>query len=237
MGPIVISKSKLPIIAEIVAAIITDGHIQARKVKNGLKYGYVGFFSDDKNQLIRFQKNVKKLIKIKPKIRKWGQRKNGRSTGCIISSSEFSKVLVDYGAPFGSKVSREFYFPKWIKNANSKIITSFLRTSFDCDGGINYDKNGKRWEIKYFMYKEKNLAKNCISYLENIRKLLLKFGIKSYKLHIYYRYVRPKDGKSIEGWRILIRDKVSIVNYSRFIGFNIQKKKERLREAVKWAFN
>ena len=30
MGPIVISKSKLPIIVEIVAAIITDGHIQAR---------------------------------------------------------------------------------------------------------------------------------------------------------------------------------------------------------------
>src|SRR3989344_5855788 len=113
MGPNVI-------LAEVVAAVITDGHIQIRDSGKKLKYGYVGFFSEDKKQLLWFQRKAKKLSDIKPQIRKWGQRKNGRSLGCIIYSPHFAKLLIGHGVPYGNKVSRQFSFPRWIKKADNK---------------------------------------------------------------------------------------------------------------------
>jgi hypothetical protein len=235
MGQNVIPKNKLHVMAEVVASIITDGHIQVRKFGTRTKFGYVGFFSEDIWQLKRFERNAKSLMRVNPKIMRWGRRFNGRSTGCIINSVEFTKLLLRYGAPYGSKVNRIFYLPKWIKRGNTPVVSGFLRNSFDCDGCINYDKSCNRWEIKYVMYKERTITKNCLSYLENMRKLLSKYGIRTYRIHLCDKYVRPRDGKRILGWRIMIREKASILNYSKFIGFNIKEKREKLRKAVKWA--
>ncbi|TAL46805.1 hypothetical protein EPN87_04390 [archaeon] len=235
MDPDVIPKSKLPIVAELVAAITTDGHIQVRTFNGKVKYGYIGFFSKDMEQLVWFRDSVKKLVDVEPKIRKWGQRKNGSSTGCIVCCSVLTKALLNYGAPYGSKVDKKFDFPTWIKNSDDRIVKRFLRVLFDCDGGINYDRQNKRWEIKFSMHKEKSVCEDCIEYLETIRQLLNRFGITSYRIHRYNKYIRPRDGRTIEGWRILIRDKRSIVNYSKSISFNIKDKKVKLTKAVKWA--
>ena len=112
-----------------------------------------------------------------------------------------------------------------------KIQQTFLKTIFDCEGTITYSKQKHKWEIKYSMYKTLDLLNNSIQFLNNLGKMLGNFDIKT-KIHKKEQYVRKKDNKKIIGLNLKFDDYNSINGYAKYIGFDINYKKERLSIAT-----
>lgn len=215
-------------LAEIVADLMTDGHIAARKYYNAKKYSYIGFFSDDETELIRFNQRINKIFNLNGQIKKWGIRKLGSSTGCIVVNARLARLLELCGVPSWDKTKKRYKIPGWIINGEKRMKQAFIKRSFTCEGSIDRERNG-RWEIRYTMYKLQKLSPNTISYLNSIRKILKEFDIKTYNPGINQRYVRKKDGETILGFVLRIRDKKSLINYAKYIGFYTKNKREKLK--------
>ncbi len=218
-------------LAKIVASLITDGSIDVRSRYNSYYYGYIQFFSKNREELIEFGELIFDLFKIKGKIKDWGVRERGIRYSYIILNSFLSRLLTLCEVPGGGKVRIKFNVPTWILKSNKNIQTSFLRTSFDGEGSIRYSTNRKRWEIAYCMYKLADLKENCIDYMNQVRGLLKKFGIHS----IFYKkeeYLDKRYNKLVYGYNIRIDNNKSILNFAKNIGFENKDKKRRLSQAV-----
>lgn len=212
-------------LAEIAADLMTDGHIETRIVQKHLHYDYTSFFSKNNLELERFNKNVYDLFNVKGEIKKWGIRKNGSSTGCIIYNAALSRVLRLCGVPTGSKVNSPYLIPTWIMTSGKDIKSAFLRRSFTCEGCIT--RSNCRWEIKYSMSKSVDYYKNGVSYLNMLRDILKKdFGIETSNIHIIERSER-KDGAETVCLRFRIMPQ-SFYDFARKINFDLEYKKERL---------
>jgi len=231
---VILEKSN---VAGIVADLISDGHLQIRKIDDKLKYNYIGFFSEDRKQLEYFNKRIYRIFGIRGTIREWGFRKNGRSKACIVSNSNVVKILSKIGVPHGDKVSSQFKIPIWIKSGDREIQSSFIRRMMNCEGSIGYDKNSKRWEIRITMHKLADLENNGRKFLDDIRDILKNFEIETTRVFVNRKYTRPKDNKVVLSLTFKILRKNSILNYSKFIGFDSEYKKERLQKAIQWAIN
>lgn len=219
-------------LAEVVADLITDGHLQARMLNGRQKYDYIGFFSKEESELRRFGKLVYKNFGVKGKIREWGSAKR---KGYIISNANLVRYLIKVGVPAGSKVTTNFSVPNWILEANSKVVRVFLKRCFTCEGSILHDKNRSRWVIHFTTHKELSLIESGKKYLDQLRMLLRSFRIESSNITTSDRYIRSKDKKAMVGLRFKIYKKPSIVNYAKYIGFDLSYKNARLKEATKWA--
>jgi len=212
-------------LAEVVADLLTDGHIETRSIQNHLHYDYTSFFSKNDFELERFNKSIYDLFNVTGEIKKWGIRKNGSSTGCIIQNAALSRVLKLCGVPTGSKVNQQYVVPAWIVTSGREIKSAFLRRSFTCEGCITYSKG--RWEIKYSMSKSMEHYENGVSYLNTLRDILRKdFDINTSGINIIEKNER-KDGKQTVCLRFRIMPK-SFVDFAREVNFDLEYKKERL---------
>jgi hypothetical protein len=83
------------------------------------------------------------------------------------------------------------------------------------------------------MYKSNDLLDNCVNFFNDMRKMLSSFEINS-NLQKKEEYFRNKDGLKIIGLNIRIDGRKNIMNYAKYIGFNIPYKQERLNQALKF---
>ena len=212
-------------LAEVVADLLTDGHIETRLIQNHIHYDYTSFFSKNNLELERFNKNIYYLFGVKGKIRRWGVRKKGFSTGCIIQNAALSRVLKLCGVPTGSKVNQPYFVPAWIVASGREIKSAFMRRSFTCEGCITRSKG--RWEIKYSMSKSVNHYENGVIYLNMLKDILKKdFGIKTSNIHIVERH-EGKYGNKTVCLRFRIMPE-SFYDFATKINFDLEYKKERL---------
>jgi intein/homing endonuclease len=221
-------------LAEIVTDLITDGHLEVRRLGTRSKYDYIAFFSKEQSELKRFGDLIYKNFGIKGKIREWGSDKR---ISYILSNAGVVRYLLKAGVTAGSKVSTDFVVPPWVLEEDRRIIRVFIRRCFTCDGSILYDKDRKRWIIHFTTHKELSLIESGEKYLEQLRKLLRSFRIKSSNITTSDRYIRSRDREKIVGLRFKIYDMHSIINYARYIGFDLNYKNARLKKAVLWAEN
>lgn len=219
-------------LAKIFGCLITDGFMDIRPRYKSIYYGYIGFFSKDVRELIKFGELFKDVFSIEGKIREWGRDRYGYSKGYIIINSVITRILYKVGVPGGEKVNQIYRLPKWLLNSNFNIKNAFLRQIFDCEGSIGYCKNTKRWEIKYSMYKAQDLSNNLISFLNDIMEMLSIFQISSI-IGKKEKYTRKRDRKKVVGYYIKIYKKNDVYNFYKNIGFGIEYKQLRLRQAVK----
>lgn len=217
-----------PKLAEIVASLITDGHIQ--KKKDG-KYTYVGYFSDDENDLNLFNNLLYEVFKERGRVRKWGIRVNGRSTACILCNSAMVRILSLCGAPLNDKIITKFSIPSWIKEGSTEIRTAFLRRSFTCEGSIFIYNYSRKWCVKYTMHKCEELIDDLIKYFVDLKAMLLSFGITC-SINKGKSYVRKKDERKIIEMQLRIRGRESINAFYDKIGFDNDKKLNKLKFAV-----
>jgi len=216
-----------PTLARIVANLITDGHLQLRISTNGTKdYSYLGVFSNDVDELMVFSNNVNSVFGVNGRIRTWGVRKFGFSLACIIINSPLCRVLNICGVPGGNKASQLFDIPKWIKNSDEEVIKAFIRTCFDCDGTIKYDKNMDRWKISFEMVKTETALQGGYLFLSSFKMLLDTFKIKTTNI-VKAKNIENirKDGKITRRLWFDISNK-SIVNFCKIIG---SYKKEKIK--------
>ena len=222
-------------LAGIIGGLITDGHIQTRAMGRHTKYEYIGFFSDNYPELAAFNEKIKSLFGVEGKITSWGERYNGRSSGVIISNAALARVLTLCGCPAGEKVSQKFEVPGWIRKGNKEIQSSFLRSSFSCDGTIFFENDSKRWRIKIVMYKQEKLSSDLRRYLETLRQMLRDtFQISTSELSYAAKYVRKKDGAKMMGLSFYVQ-RESIPDFAKEIGFDITYKNVKLQKAIYWA--
>ncbi len=223
-----------PTLAGIIGCLITDGHIQTRRIEKHTKYEYIGFFSDNYSELEVFNKKISSVFGTGGKIRKWGVRYNGRSTGVIISNAAMARVLTLCGSPPGEKVSKKFEVPAWILQGDKETQAAFLRSSFSCDGTIFFENRAKRWRIKIVMYKQKKLSSDLGNYLESLRRMLHEtFQISTTNLSYADSYIRKKDNEKMLGLTFYIKTN-SMPAFAKEIGFDIIYKNLKLQKANDW---
>ncbi|MBI2667572.1 hypothetical protein HYX17_02260 [Candidatus Woesearchaeota archaeon] len=220
-------------LAEITADLLTDGAMDIRPRLKSMKYNYIAFFSKHNDELIRFNKNLYKLFKVKGRLtKKWGVNHYGKSQGCIVVNSTITRIMNLCGVPFGRKTNISYDIPKWISKGNLDIQRAFLRRSFTCEGSISYDKNSKRWEIRYPMYKLANLSDSNKKYLNSLKGMLSNFNINASNNWIKESYIRKIDRKLVEGYYFRISEKESMGRFCKNINFDLEYKQKRLNKAI-----
>jgi len=96
---------------------------------------------------------------------------------------------------------------------------------FSCEGCV--DIQNKYIELK--MYKSLNLIENGINFFKEIKENLNRyFGIKSTNPFLEGRANLRKDGVRTKGIRLKIKNKESLRNFRKYIGFENKEKAKRL---------
>jgi len=204
-------------LAKILSFLTFDGHLRWD--------GNVFMFTAGNKQLLKEPKIlIKNEFGITGKFRKIPTNNYGTSFEYRITNKPISRILEFIGVPKGNKVLIPFSMPKWIEK-NLEFSRAYLQVAFDCEGSI-WKEGSERRKIRFRIHKSSKLLKNGINFLESLRKMLLKFGIRTSKIWIGEGNVR-KDGEKTKYlcFNILSKD-ISIFN--KEIGFGLEHKKKLL---------
>lgn len=203
-------------LAKIVSFLTFDGHL-----RKDLKM--FEFTSGNRFLLYEPKKLIENEFGIRGVFRKITKHNYGTSYSYRISNRPFSRILYLFGTPVGNKVLVPFSVPPWISN-NKDFSKVYLQTAFDCEGSAW--KEGRSIKIRFRIHKAKNLIKNGIRFLEEIKSMLSNFDIKTSKIWMGHGNYR-KDGIETKYlcFNIINED---IPVFKKEIGFGLKNKNEIL---------
>lgn len=227
-------KPKLtPELAEIVAIITGDGHLQIKQWRH-----LVSFYSKDLNEINRINNLFKNVFEIEGHIYKdnsYSEKTRGSTLRykLFFISKPVTLFLNDIGVPKGNKTNASFQVPEWILNASDHIKSAYLTGIFDCEGYVccsNLKTCKTRWQISISMCKNKELLSSGLFFMNQLRDLLFSFGIKCSPVRAEKENIR-KDGSQSMSMRFDI-EKSSFRNFYKYVGFHIREKQIRLLSAL-----
>lgn len=231
-----LAKKILPLypsikLAEIIAALLTDGHIDWYTSDNHPRCRKILLYSDNKNECEWFLNIFKELFRIKGDVKKYTSKTSysqEESYKAEIFNATLARILILAGVPAGDKTKMEYKMPNWIMVSDKKIKTAFLRTLFNFDGSVPNDKKDRpcSWQMTYSMNKERNLLENGVKFLKQIEKLLGEFNIKCGGIGQY------KDEGNKYNLHFSFSNQISIVSFYQKISFINLAKQKRLENAV-----
>ncbi len=134
------------------------------------------------------------------------------------------RLLSFVGVPLGRKVIQEFKVPRWIKLGSREIKSAFIKTLFDDEGSFVLGKYQKFISIS--MYKHKDIIDSHISFLDEIRQMLLELDIKPSKISF------KKDWKDTKEFGFRIYSRHSLSKFSEHIGFTHKLKDYKLTNYI-----
>lgn len=111
------------------------------------------------------------------------------------------------GIPNGDKVIQSFMVPAWIISSK-EFSREYLKIAYLCEGCNKEEKERKNPRMQINTAKSECLLGSGIKFMEELRKMLLKFEIESTECYVYGKRVRKKDNlltKDIK-FRILTKD-------------------------------
>jgi hypothetical protein len=216
--------------AEIVAAIMTDGHIDFQLRQNRPKTCKVILYSNEKKECQWFLDLLDQLFQVKGKIIEYhassGFSKNKSFKG-IVNCSPLARLLYKIGVPRGDKTKSSYTIPDWIMNASREIKKAFLRVMFNFDGSLSLRNRGlSTMEMNFVTNKQKDYVQSGVIYIEQIKSLLAEFGIRAGKVHVR---LHQKDKYTI---MLFISNNDSVFNFYKNIGFINENKNLKLKTAV-----
>ncbi len=218
-----IGKSTL---ARIVADINADGHLQIQDWRY-----LVSFYSKHKNEILQYKKRMERLFGVRGRI--YIDRRKHLRYKLFFISKELALFLITIGVVEGRKTDTIFFVPEWIKNGIKKIQSAYLRGLYDYEGCIETTKqaNGRPcWRISISQNKNENINENGRYYMEEIRKMINKFGIKTSPVRFNHKRLRKDGSVSIEN-RFDIEHS-SFNKFYKHIGFDNKNKRERLLQSL-----
>ena len=139
-----------------------------------------------------------------------------------VFSRDICRFLKQIGAPEGSKVTKSFLVPKWIKE-NQEFAREYLRTAFDCEGSIWFEKKPK---IRFGIFKTEEKITNGLEFVKELKEMLSMFNVDSTAVWLIKGNLR-KDGKITKGLYFKIKQEC-LVDFAKNIGFNDRFKNSRL---------
>lgn len=217
-------------LTEITAALLTDGHIDWYTLDGRPRTRRILLYSDNKKECKWFLKIFKDYFGIKGNIEKYesetGYSKES-SYKAVVNNATLARILILAGIPAGDKTIVSYCVPNWIMKGDKKIKTTFLKTIFNFDGSVPYNKKGtSSWQMHYSMNKKKNLVGNGVKFLKQIKRLLKECGIKCGEIG-KYNYTRNKHTLVLS-----FSNQESIVNFYQKVGFINPLKQKRLKRAI-----
>jgi hypothetical protein len=198
---------------KLVSYLTFDGHLA-----EDLKCFYLS--SKNRDALSDFENAVYRKFKIKGRLEE--RSGYGESHKYRIFKADLGRFLEKIGVPKGSKVSKTFLIPKWIK-VDKELCRMYLRIAFDCEGSIWFEKQAK---IRFGMCRIEELVDNGFQFLEEMKLMLSQFGINSTKTWLIKGNQR-KDGKTTKGLYFKIKQN-SIKKFAKEVGFTDRFKNQRL---------
>ena len=200
-------------LAKLISYLTFDGHLA-----KDLKCFYLS--SKNKDTLSDFEKIINRKFDISGRIEKG--MGYGESYKYRVFNRKICRFLEKIGTPKGSKVTKNFLIPNWIKN-NKELSREYLRVAFDCEGSIWFEKQPK---IRFGMCKIEELLENGIEFLEQMKSMLEEFDINSTKTWLIKGNNR-KDGKITKGLYFKLKQ-TSLKQFAKEIGFSDRFKKQKL---------
>ncbi|NCO80445.1 hypothetical protein GW869_01575 [bacterium] len=218
-----------PKLAEIIAAILTDGHIDWYTSDDRPRPRKTLLYSDVKEECKWFLKTCKDIFGINGEAQKYHSTtgySEGDSYRAVIHNATLARTLILAGAPAGDKTKVGYLIPKWILAGSQEIKKDFLRILYNFDGCKPY-KRRNTWTIHYSLTTSKPTLKIAMTFINQLRKLLTEFDIRISKSPTQYL----NKGKIVLIFSISSRE--SITNFYRNIEFLNPEKQRRLEFAVR----
>jgi hypothetical protein len=139
-----------------------------------------------------------------------------------VFNAQVCRFFEQIGVPKGSKVTKSFLIPDWIKK-DKELSMYYLQVAFDCEGSIWFEKQPK---IRFGIFKIEELMENNFAFINEMKELLLGFDIETTNSWLMKGNLR-KDGMKTNGVYFKIKQS-SIQQFAKEVGFNDRFKKLRL---------
>ena len=148
-----------------------------------------------------------------------------QTTWRISISGSLARLLIALGATPGNKTKQESYLPQFVKNGSKTIKQSFLSAIFGGDGSaLWYSKCPSGYKVEapsFCLTKESYLTENLEQYLNDIKSLLLEFGIESYEISNPCK----KTDKTVRKF-VIAQQYENIIKFVDLIGYKWCKQKQ-----------
>ncbi|MCS7102855.1 MAG: intein-containing RctB family protein [Candidatus Korarchaeum sp.] len=143
-----------------------------------------------------------------------------------VASSSFALLMEKLGMPRGEKVGTRFSVPRWVREAPLWIKRNFLAGLFGADGSIPILKSYTPLPINLTQCKRLELEEDLLSYLKDIKELLMEFGIVS------SIYSVERNERNVT-YKLTIEGEDDVRNFLGKIGYEYDPRK---KEMGLWAY-
>ncbi|MBI5061489.1 MAG: hypothetical protein HZB67_04205 [Candidatus Aenigmarchaeota archaeon] len=243
--PLKTNDNNTLILARIIAFLFGDGNVRyTRKRDVGIEfYGSVHDLKQIRNDLkdIGFKSFLYKKKGSHSTIRDYFGREKiieskNHQTVLICYSKSLWVLLVSLGVPIGNKVINNFEIPRWVKES-MLYKREFLASLFGCEMDMpRLDKrkyNRKSFNTPRFsMNKIENNLGSMILFMNDIRKILSEFEIKTLKTRVIPCTTRKDGHKSVKVILDFNNSFENLINLYSRINFRYCKDKESLSKHV-----
>jgi DNA-directed RNA polymerase beta subunit/intein/homing endonuclease len=229
-----ISIDKLKIIARLIGAINTDGHMDEIKKENNYYYN-CSFFLGEESDVYQLADDINKLgfgyPSINKRISEIKDKKTGRittqRTWHVYKNGVFGYLIKILGGFCGEKIK---YIPEWLKKSEKSIKREFLSAFQGGDGSrLSYQKNKDTWKPHLGITMQTtydNLLDKTISYLQDIANMFLEFDIVS-----SIKTTKNDSDKTIV-YLLFNNNSENLLNYANIIGYRYCEEKRRLSSPI-----
>lgn len=182
---------KLKIIARLIGALNTDGHIGMSKDVNGeYKYYNASFYVGEKHDVYQLAEDIQTLgfgtPSIRHEVNNFEDKNNNRLTTTQVWKVEkngaFAYLMYLMGGFCGKKTNMKRSLPEWLVNAELSVKREFLSAFQGGDGcRISYQKNHNTWKIHMGYTSQTThdeFLDDTVKYMEQIASMFGEFEIK-----------------------------------------------------------
>lgn len=180
---------KLKIIARLLGALNTDGHLHMRT--DTIKYYCASFYLGEEPDVYQLCDDIARLgfgnASIKRNITKFEDKLSGRTTQYrtweVYSNGTFAYLLFLMGGFLGKKTNMSRSLPEWLMKSELSIKREFLSAFQGGDGcRISCQKNANNWKPnigRTFQTTHNEFLEDTIKLMEQTSELFDEFGIKT----------------------------------------------------------
>lgn len=214
-------------LAQLVAALITDGHIDWNTYDGAPRPKKILLYSNKKSECQWFLDLVFDLFGERGKLIGYHSSTGFSKTSsfkAIVYCAQIARLLIAIGVPCGDKTKSKYLVPNWIMVGEKEIKKAFISVMFSFDGTIaQRTRRNTDVYLSITMNKHKNYLSNGKKIFLQIKTLLNEFGVFSGKIHI-----RPKPDDKFT-LMLTASSQKSVINFLINIGFLNNEKHKRLQ--------
>jgi intein/homing endonuclease len=227
---------KLKIIARLLGALNTDGHLHMRT--DTIKYYCASFYLGEESDVFQLCDDISSLgfgnASIKRNITKFEDKFTGRTTQYrtweVYSNGAFAYLLFLMGGFLGKKTNMSRSLPEWLMNSELSIKREFLSAFQGGDGcRISCQKNANNWKPnigRTFQTTHNEFLEDTIKFMEQISGLFHEFGIKTNIQHCLI------DDNKTKVCLVFENTSENLVKYADVINYTYCEEKRRASAAI-----